>query len=186
MEPHATIAAWDGDELTVWTATQGISGAQRTLAGLFGIPQANVRVICPFVGGGFGCKGNTWPPATLAAMASKIVNRPVKLVLSRAQMFTSNGYRPRTVQTIEGRRQGRRQHRLAAADGTRRCRSPSWASSSEPVALPDRDAVRLPERGDLAPAGCGEPGAADLHARARRGVRGCTPSNPRWTSWRMR
>jgi xanthine dehydrogenase YagR molybdenum-binding subunit len=100
MEPHATIAAWDGDHLTVWTATQGISGAQTTLSGLFGIDPQNVRVICPFVGGGFGCKGNTWPPATLAAVAARKVGRPVKLVLSRQQMFTSNGYRPETVQKI--------------------------------------------------------------------------------------
>ena len=64
MEPHATIAAWDGDRLTVWTATQGIGGAQATLAALFGVDKANVRVICPYVGGGFGSKGNTWPPAT--------------------------------------------------------------------------------------------------------------------------
>ncbi|WP_216850875.1 xanthine dehydrogenase family protein molybdopterin-binding subunit [Acidisphaera sp. L21] len=100
MEPHATIAAWDGDRLTVWTSTQGISGAQATLAGMFGIEKANVRVICPFVGGGFGSKGSTWPPATLAAMAARVVKRPVKLVLSRAQMFTSNGFRPMTVQKI--------------------------------------------------------------------------------------
>ena len=100
MEPHATIARWDRDRLTVWTATQGISGAQTTLAAMFGIDPANVRVICPYVGAGFGCKGNTWPPATLAAMAAKVVGRPVKLVVTRAQMFTSNGYRPRTVQKL--------------------------------------------------------------------------------------
>ncbi len=101
MEPHATIARWDGDKLTVWHTTQGISGAQKTLAGLFGIAPENVRVIAPFLGGGFGSKGNCWPPATLAAIASKMVNRPVKLVLSRAQMYTSNGYRPATIQTVK-------------------------------------------------------------------------------------
>ncbi|MBO0711887.1 MAG: xanthine dehydrogenase family protein molybdopterin-binding subunit [Acetobacteraceae bacterium] len=101
MEPHATIAAWDGDRLTVWTATQGISGAQAALAALFGLEPKAVRVICPFVGGGFGCKGSTWPPATLAAMAARMVGRPVKLVLTRAQMFTSNGFRPRTIQRIK-------------------------------------------------------------------------------------
>jgi xanthine dehydrogenase YagR molybdenum-binding subunit len=101
MEPHATIAAWDGGKLTVWTATQGISGAQATLAGQFGLSKDDVRVICPYVGGGFGCKGNTWPPATFAALAARIVKRPVKLVLSRAQMFTENGYRPRTVQKLK-------------------------------------------------------------------------------------
>jgi xanthine dehydrogenase YagR molybdenum-binding subunit len=100
MEPHATIAAWDGDRLTVWTATQGISGARQTLAGLFGIDKENVTIICPFVGGGFGCKGNTWPHVALTAMAARQVKRPVKLELTRQQMFTSNGYRPRTIQKI--------------------------------------------------------------------------------------
>lgn len=101
MEAHATIASWDGDRLTVWTATQGISGAQQSLAALFGVAKANVSVICPFVGGGFGCKGQTWPPAALAAMAARSVNRPVKLEVTRQQMFTSNGYRPRTVQKLK-------------------------------------------------------------------------------------
>ena len=101
MEPHATIASWDGGKLTVWTATQGISGAQATLAGQFGIDKDDVRVLCPYLGAGFGSKGNTWPPAVLAAMAARIVKRPVKLVLSRAQMYTSNGYRPRTVQKLK-------------------------------------------------------------------------------------
>jgi xanthine dehydrogenase YagR molybdenum-binding subunit len=100
MEPHATIAHWDGDQLSVWTATQGVAGARDTLAKLFGLTPEKVRVFSPFLGGGFGCKGNTWPPATLTAMAARQVGRPVKLVLSRAQMFTSNGYRPRTIQRL--------------------------------------------------------------------------------------
>jgi xanthine dehydrogenase YagR molybdenum-binding subunit len=101
MEPHATIAQWDGDRLMVRTATQGISGTQQTLASLFALPKENVTVICPFVGGGFGCKGNTWPPVALAAMAARRVNRPVKLEVTRQQMFTSNGYRPRTIQKLK-------------------------------------------------------------------------------------
>ena len=101
MEPHATIAAWTGGKLAVWTATQGISGAQETLASAFGLKQSDVTVICPYVGGGFGCKGNTWPPAIFAAMAAKHVGRPVKLVVTRSQMFTSNGYRPATIQKIK-------------------------------------------------------------------------------------
>jgi xanthine dehydrogenase YagR molybdenum-binding subunit len=100
MEPHATIARWDGNRLTVWTATQGISDAQQALAAMFGIDASDVHVICPYLGGGFGCKGHTWPPATLAAMAAKVVGRAVKLAVTRAQMFTSNGYRPRTVQKL--------------------------------------------------------------------------------------
>ena len=115
MEPHATIAAWDGDALTVWHSTQGVSTAQSTLATQFGIAPEKVRVLSPFLGGGFGCKGNTWPPATLAAMAAKMVNRPVKLVLTRAQMYNSNGYRPRTVQRVEIRGKWGRQAGLDAA-----------------------------------------------------------------------
>ena len=135
MEPHATIAQWDGEQLTVWTTTQGISGAQHALAGQFGIDVAKVRVICPFVGGGFGCKGQTWAPATLAAMVARIVRRPVKLMVTRAQMFTSNGYRPRTVQRVrfaadtDGRLVSMRH------DGFTQMASPALGEFSEPVGL---------------------------------------------------
>lgn len=108
MEPHATVARWEGDRLTVWTATQYVSGAQVALASLLGLQREDVRVICPFTGGGFGCKGTTWPPVVLTAMAARVVGRPVKLVLDRRQMYTSNGFRPRTVQKL---------HIGAAADG---------------------------------------------------------------------
>jgi xanthine dehydrogenase YagR molybdenum-binding subunit len=100
MEPHATIALWEGDRLTVYNTTQGISGCQQALATLLGIKPEQVRVICPFVGGGFGCKGVTWPHVALTAMAARQVGRPVKLTLSRAQMYSSNGYRPKTIQRI--------------------------------------------------------------------------------------
>ena len=87
MEPHATIALWEGDgdnkRLTVYSATQGISNTRDALAKLFGLKPEQVRAICPFVGGGFGCKGNTWPHVALAAMAASVVGRPVKLVLDR-------------------------------------------------------------------------------------------------------
>jgi xanthine dehydrogenase YagR molybdenum-binding subunit len=135
MEPHATIARWDGDRLTVWTSTQGISGTRQSLAGLFGIDARNVRVICPYVGGGFGCKGNTWPPAVLAAMAARVTGRPVKLVVTRAQMFTSNGYRPRTIQKL--RFAADEQGRLAAMrhDGFSQMSLPVLGEFSEPVGL---------------------------------------------------
>ena len=135
MEPHATIAAWDDGKLTVWTSTQGISGSQATLAGLFGIDKADVRVICPFVGGGFGSKGNTWPPATLAAMAAKVVNRPVKLVLSRAQMFTSNGYRPMTVQKLAIGAEADGTLVSVRHDGISQMSMPKLGEFVEPVAL---------------------------------------------------
>jgi len=100
MEPSATIATWEGDRLMVQDATQWVQGTQATLAEAFGLPRENVRVLCPFVGGGFGCKGFQWPHTFLAAMAAKQVGRPVKLVVSRPQMFTSCGHRPVTVQDV--------------------------------------------------------------------------------------
>jgi xanthine dehydrogenase YagR molybdenum-binding subunit len=101
MEPHATIASWDGDKLSVYDATQGISGVQGALARAFAIPPANIHVQCPFVGGGFGCKGNVWSHTVLAAMAAKVAQRPVKLVLEREQMFGPVGSRPNTYQHIK-------------------------------------------------------------------------------------
>src|ERR1051325_6588605 len=104
MEPHATIALWEGEgagaRLTVYNATQYISGTQRTLAVLFGLKPEQVRVLCPFLGGGFGGKGSTWPHVAVAAMAARAVARPVKLVLDRRQMYSSTGHRPETRQHL--------------------------------------------------------------------------------------
>ncbi|MGN6626414.1 MAG: xanthine dehydrogenase family protein molybdopterin-binding subunit, partial [Tepidisphaeraceae bacterium] len=101
MEMHATVAQWDGDDkLTVWDATQYIMGVRATLASAFKLSESNVRVLCPFVGGGFGCKGAQWPHTILAAALAKMVKRPVKLMLTRQQMFTGVGHRPLTEQTL--------------------------------------------------------------------------------------
>lgn len=100
MEPHATIAAWDGDHLTLYDATQYVSGVRKTVAKTLGMPPEKVRVICPYVGGGFGCKGSTWSHVVLAAIASRQVGRPVKLVLERPQMFGPVGGRPQTEQRM--------------------------------------------------------------------------------------
>jgi xanthine dehydrogenase YagR molybdenum-binding subunit len=100
MEPHATIAQWEGEKLTLHDATQYISGVKQTVARTLGIPDDNVRVLCPYTGGGFGCKGSTWSHVVLAAMAAKVVNRPVKIVLERPQMFGLVGGRPQTHQHI--------------------------------------------------------------------------------------
>ena len=101
MEPHATIAMWHGDELTVYDATQGIFGVRTRMSEIFGIPKDKIRVIDQFVGGGFGCKGTPWAHVALAAMAAKVVSRPVKLAITRPQMFTLVGHRPHTIQTIK-------------------------------------------------------------------------------------
>jgi xanthine dehydrogenase YagR molybdenum-binding subunit len=100
MEPHATTAAWDGDHLTVYDATQGVFNVRDKLAAVFGLPKDRVRAIALYVGGGFGCKGSPWSHTALAAMAAKVVARPVKLVVARPQMFGPVGFRPRTVQRV--------------------------------------------------------------------------------------
>ncbi|HEY8970118.1 MAG TPA: xanthine dehydrogenase family protein molybdopterin-binding subunit [Puia sp.] len=100
MEPHATVAWWEDNSLTVYDATQNVMGSRDAVAMVLGIPKDNVRLLSPFIGGGFGCKGFVWHHTFLAPMAAMKVGRPVKLVLSRQQMFTSNGHRSRTIQTI--------------------------------------------------------------------------------------
>ncbi|MEU7045654.1 xanthine dehydrogenase family protein molybdopterin-binding subunit [Streptomyces varsoviensis] len=100
MEPSATYARWDGDRLTVHDSVQSIGLTQLTLSTAFGVPFESVRVICPFIGGGFGCKGYVWPHQLLTAAAAKVTGRPVKLALTRTQMFTSCGHQPTTRQSV--------------------------------------------------------------------------------------
>ncbi|MFG2129268.1 xanthine dehydrogenase family protein molybdopterin-binding subunit [Streptomyces sp. NPDC048751] len=94
MEPHATIARWDGGKLTVWDKTQWILGTQTELVAVFGLETEAVRVISPFVGGGFGSGLRCWPNTVIAALAARETRRPVKLVLSRRQQYFNNGFRP--------------------------------------------------------------------------------------------
>ena len=101
MELHAIIAQWDADDkITVWDKTQGVKGTQSAIAKAFNVPVNNVQVNSKFVGGAFGSALRTWPHEIAAVIAAKVVKRPVKLVLSRADMFTSVGYRPHTWQKI--------------------------------------------------------------------------------------
>ncbi len=101
MEPHATLAWWDGDKLNVYDSTQYITGDKMSISRALGIPLENVHVQCPYVGGGFGSKGSTWSHVVLAAMAAKVVQRPVKLALERPQMWGPVGGRPTTVQHVQ-------------------------------------------------------------------------------------
>jgi xanthine dehydrogenase YagR molybdenum-binding subunit len=100
MEPHATVASWDGDHLTLWSKSQFVVNEAAEIAAIFGLPVGQVLVVCPFIGGAFGTSLRTWPHVTAAALAARHVGRPVKLVLSRRQMFYTTGYRPRTVQRV--------------------------------------------------------------------------------------
>ncbi|MGW1025938.1 xanthine dehydrogenase family protein molybdopterin-binding subunit [Streptomyces sp. NPDC002577] len=96
----ATLAVWDGDQLTVHDTTQWPSMVRNTLAAVFGIPESSVRVLAPYVGGGFGSGLRAWPHVILTVAAARLLRRPVKLVLTRPQMFTSLGHRPSSVQLI--------------------------------------------------------------------------------------
>ena len=100
IEMHATIAAWDGDRLTLWDKTQWVHNTAEEIAAVFGIPAKNVRVVSPFVGGAFGSALRTWPHVTLAALGARVTGRPVKVVLSRREMYYGVGYRPHTVQRV--------------------------------------------------------------------------------------
>lgn len=100
MEMPGTIAAWDGDRLTVWDKVQGVHYSRDAYSAAFGIPAENVRVISPFVGGAFGSAGETWPHQFLAAHAARQLRRPVKLSLSRTQMYAAIGYRPISYQRV--------------------------------------------------------------------------------------
>ena len=148
--------------------------------------KADVHVICPYVGGGFGCKGNTWPPATLAAMAAKVVGKPVKLALTRAQMFTSNGYRPRTVQKLRFAADDQGHLVSMRHDGFSQMSQPVLGEFAEPVGLGDRDAVCLSERRRDASAGRNQ----CLPCRRICGRRvfpvAISLWNPRSMSWRWR
>ena len=100
IEPHAIVASWEGDRLSIDTPSQGLAMAQGRLAGLFGIAPENIHIRSPFLGGGFGCKGFITGPQVLGVMAARVVGKPVKLVLRREQMFGPVGYRAPTRQTL--------------------------------------------------------------------------------------
>ncbi|HWE79890.1 MAG TPA: xanthine dehydrogenase family protein molybdopterin-binding subunit, partial [Pseudolabrys sp.] len=100
MEPHAIVAAWDGDALSIDTPSQGLAIAQGRIAGLFGISPEKVHIRSPFLGGGFGSKGLISGPQVLGILAARLVGRPVKLVLRREQMYGPVGHRAPTRQTL--------------------------------------------------------------------------------------
>jgi xanthine dehydrogenase YagR molybdenum-binding subunit len=100
IELHATVAAWEGDRLTLWDKSQWVHNTADEIAAVFGMPAEHVRVISPFVGGAFGSSLRTWPHVTVAALAARQVGRPVKLVLTRRQMYFGTGFRPTTDQRV--------------------------------------------------------------------------------------
>jgi xanthine dehydrogenase YagR molybdenum-binding subunit len=145
MEPHATVARWDGDKLTLYDATQYVTGVRQTVARTLGISPANVRVLDPYVGGGFGCKGSTWSHVVLAAMVARQVRRPVKLALARPQMFGPVGGRPQTEQHIV--LAARRDGTLTAVRHDVVCHTSEMEDFAELSASPTRSLYAYPNGG---------------------------------------
>jgi xanthine dehydrogenase YagR molybdenum-binding subunit len=132
MEPHAIVAAWEGDTLFIDMATQGPVMTQGRIAGLFGLPPENVHISSPFLGGGFGSKGLLSGPEVLGILAARLVGRPVKLVLRRDQMFGPVGHRPQTRQRL---RLGMdKQGRLTALDHHLKTVTSTYDDFIEPAA----------------------------------------------------
>jgi len=100
MEPHASIAAWDGDKLTLWTSNQMIAWGRGDVAKTLGIPKENVRLISPYIGGGFGGKLFVRADAIMAALGARAAKRPVKVALARPMIFNNTTHRPATIQRI--------------------------------------------------------------------------------------
>ncbi|MDR7039046.1 xanthine dehydrogenase YagR molybdenum-binding subunit [Methylobacterium sp. BE186] len=101
LEPHAAVASWEGDHLTLYTPSQALAMATGRIAALFGIPPGNIHIVCHYLGGGFGSKALVTPPQFLGIMAARLVGRPVKLVTRREQMFGPVGHRAATRQTLK-------------------------------------------------------------------------------------
>ena len=100
MEPHASIAAWEGDKLTLWTANQMVAWSVGDMAKTLGIPKENIRLVSPYIGGGFGGKLFIRADAVLAALGAKAARRPVKIALPRPFIANNTTHRPATIQRI--------------------------------------------------------------------------------------
>jgi xanthine dehydrogenase YagR molybdenum-binding subunit len=143
IEPHATIARWDGGNLTVWDKSQWVGdGTQFELAAVFGIPQQSVRVISPFVGGGFGSGLRAWPHVTIAALAARETGRPVKLVLSRRQLYFGTGFRPAYVYKV--RMGSDRRGQLTAMSHDIRAETSAYETFAESVMVPGQMLYSMP------------------------------------------
>ncbi|MFE7329858.1 xanthine dehydrogenase family protein molybdopterin-binding subunit [Streptomyces sp. NPDC057565] len=167
IEPSATTAAWDGDRLTLYDATQGVAATQLTVAALLGVTPSNVRVISHYVGGSFGCKAMIWAHPALAALAARHVGRPVKLNLTREQMFTSVGHREQQEQHItlgassEGRITALRHHKLSLTSPFDNWAEPSLGVASQIYACPNYEGVyRLIRANTMTPTFMRAPGEA--------------------------
>jgi xanthine dehydrogenase YagR molybdenum-binding subunit len=132
MEPHAIVAAWDGDKLSIDTPSQSLVRTLGRVAGLFGISPDKIHIRSPFLGGGFGSKGFICGPQVLGIMAARMVGKPVKLVLRREQMYGPVGHRAPTRQTL--RMGADNDGRLTALDHHAKTTSSTFDDFFEPAA----------------------------------------------------
>jgi xanthine dehydrogenase YagR molybdenum-binding subunit len=153
MEPHAVVAQWDGDRLTLDMPNQALALSCASYAAYFGIPAENVVIRSPFLGGGFGSKAILNGPQILAIVAARMLNRPVKLALTRAQMYGPVGHRGRTWQKLrigtdnDGRLTALHHHALCATSTFDEFIEPAANASlplyASPAILAEHEALRL-------------------------------------------
>ena len=180
---HGLIAEWRGDSLTIWEPSQWLDGMARSYAEWFGLPFEKVRLISPYIGGGFGRRASPTRYSAVAAMAAKMLDRPVKLAVTRPQTFTAYGGRPATRQTIAlgATKEGKLLsivHRGAnetSVDGF--AVEPLGAVTSIMYATPN-----FSSRQNIVPVNTVMPGACGRPAR----IRAPSASKAPWTSWPMR
>lgn len=153
MEPHAVVAQWDGDHVTLDTPNQALALSCAAYAAYFGIPAENVLIRSPFLGGGFGSKAILNGPQILAILAARMLGRPVKLALTRKQMYGPVGHRGQTWQKLrlgtdgDGRLTALHHHVLAATSSFDDFLEPAATASlplyASPAILAEHDGLRL-------------------------------------------
>ena len=154
LEPMTTTAAWEGDQLTLYDSCQGIKAVQLTVAALLGLSPSRIRVLTHYVGGAFGCKAMVWPSVTLAALAAQHVRRPVRLTVTRGQMFTSCGHREEQELRVElgANRDGAltaiRHHKISVTSPFDDWAEPAFGASSQLYAAPHHEGVHRLVRGN--------------------------------------
>src|SRR5258706_14250764 len=145
LEPHATVAVWDdGQSVTLYDANQGADWIRAEVAEAFGLTPEHVRVIAPYVGGGFGSKAFAHSHVILAVMAARVAGRPAKLALTRQQMFALTGYRSPTIQRI--RLGAERDGRLTAIAHDVVTQTTTRFEFAEQAAVPSRMMYAAPNR----------------------------------------
>jgi len=154
IEALTTTAVWDGDQLTLYDSCQGIKAVQLTVAALLGLSPSKVRVLTRYVGGAFGSKAMVWPHVTLTALAARHVGRPVRLAVSRAQMFTSCGHREEQEQHIwlgatrDGTLTAIRHHKISVTSPFDDWAEPAFGVCSQLYACPGFEGVHRLVRGN--------------------------------------